>query len=206
MLTFTRTIPKHSRNSDHRFKIFYFGIISYPRYLHIAKKAVDIVNQKGRDAKLIIAGNIIKGDKNYVEKTVLGKSTEHIPWIELSELGKHIVGMDACISPIEKNPQHESGVANKVFQYMFFSKPLLVSNCEPQKRLVESVECGLSYDHESAEELAEKIIWLMDNPDKAKEMGENGRKAILNTYNTDVYGKKIIDLYESVLRKRSAKS
>ena len=34
-----------------------------------------------------------------------------------------------------KNEQHESGVANKIFQYMWAGKPLIVSNCLPQQRM-----------------------------------------------------------------------
>jgi len=191
---------------DDIFRIFYFGIISIPRYLHIAKKAIDIVNESGRKAKLVAAGNIIESDRQFIEQHVLGKNTEHIPWINLEDLGQFIAKMDVCISPIEKNAQHESGIANKVFQYMYFSKPLLVSNCIPQARLVESTQCGFSYTYDDPRQLAEKIIWLIENPKKSIEMGKNGKAAILQKYNIDVFGKRILELYESVLSKNSDNS
>jgi len=188
------------------FRIFYFGIISAPRYLHIVKKAVEIINRSKKKAKLVIAGNIIHGDKQFIKENVLGADTDHIPWINLNELGRYIEPMDVCISPIEKNAQHESGVANKVFQYMYFSKPLLVSDCEPQKRLVESTQCGLAYKYDDSEELAKRILWMIDHPEETLKMGENGRKAIVEKYNTEIFGKEILKLYASVLNKSSESS
>jgi glycosyltransferase involved in cell wall biosynthesis len=203
---FKTELSAESSTNDDVFRIFYFGIISAPRYLHIAKRAVQLINQSGKKARLVVAGNIIHGDKQYISENVLGEDTDHIPWINLNELGKYIGPMDVCISPIEKNPQHESGIANKVFQYMYFSKPLLVSDCEPQKRLVELTRCGLAYKYDDPEELAQKISWMIDHPKERLEMGENGRKAIVEKYNTEVFGKEIIKLYDSVLSNTSASS
>jgi glycosyltransferase involved in cell wall biosynthesis len=199
-------LNSESTAKDGVFRIFYFGIISAPRYLHIAKKAVQIINQSGKKARLVIAGNIIHGDQRYIKENVLGEHTDHIPWIDLSDLGKHIASMDVCISPIEKNAQHESGVANKVFQYMYFSKPLLVSNCDPQKRLVESTQCGLAYRYDDPQELANKISWMIDHPKETFEMGKNGRKAIVEKYNTETFGKEILKLYDAVASKNSESS
>ena len=194
----------HDKASD-EFKIFYFGIVSYARFLHVASRAVKLLNEKGEKVRLVIAGNVIKSDQEYFKTEVLNEFVEHIPWIDLKDLGANVQCMDACISPIEKNAQHESGVANKVFQYMYFGKPVLVSNCIPQQRLIENENCGLVYEYRDNQALADHIKWLIDNPDGARQMGENGRNSILEKYNTGVLGNSLIDLYSKVLRRYSAK-
>jgi glycosyltransferase involved in cell wall biosynthesis len=100
-----------------------------------------------------------------------------------------------CISPIEKNPQHDSGIANKVFQYMLFEKPVLVSNCTPQEDLIKSTDCGLVFESGNRKDFADKTLELYQNDSLRVSMGINGKKAILKTYNLVNYGKKISALY-----------
>ena len=41
-----------------------------------------------------------------------------------------------------------------------------------------------------------KIQWILDHPDEAKEMGENGRKAVLEKYNWESESRKLLSLYK----------
>lgn len=51
------------------------------------------------------------------------------------------------------------------------------------------------------EEIAEKIVWLIENPEKAKQMGRNGRILAEEKFNIDRRIDRIIQLYKEVLRK-----
>ena len=72
----------------------------------------------------------------------------HIPWIDLSELPSYLNSIDICVCPLIKNAQHESGIANKIFQYLFGAKAIIASDCLPQQQLIESFNCGLVYANE----------------------------------------------------------
>jgi glycosyltransferase involved in cell wall biosynthesis len=49
-------------------------------------------------------------------------------------------------------------------------------------------------------EIADAINWIMDNQDKAKKMGENGRKAVEEKYNWEQEGCKLVGIYERLVR------
>jgi glycosyltransferase involved in cell wall biosynthesis len=51
----------------------------------------------------------------------------------------------------------------------------------------------------SPEEIAEKIIYLVDNPDEARHMGMNGRRIVEERFNIEKRVEKIIPIYEEVL-------
>ena len=51
----------------------------------------------------------------------------------------------------------------------------------------------------SPEEIAEKIIYLVDNPDEARHMGMNGRRIVEERFNIEKRVEKIISIYEEVL-------
>jgi len=188
-----------SQKSDDVFRLFYLGVVGHSRGLHIASEAVKLLREKDYAVELHIAGKVHKNDRAYFDKEVLNEFVVHIPWIDLEHLGDHLSKMDIGISPIFKNPQHESGIANKVYQYMLFAKPILVSDCAPQADLAKKEQCGLVHKDQEPTDFAEKVEWLIQNPEECKEMGTRGRAAILNEYNTSIKGQELVRLYKSVL-------
>jgi glycosyltransferase involved in cell wall biosynthesis len=50
-------------------------------------------------------------------------------------------------------------------------------------------------------EIAEKILWLLEHPDIAKQMGTNGRKIVEKKFNLEKRIDKIVEIYEKVLLK-----
>lgn len=180
------------------FCMLYFGLISRRRGLHVAAKAAEILHDKGIVCTLLAIGQVDKKETGYFENEVLNEHVVHIPWINLSELRSYVANADVCISPLIKNAQHESGVANKVYQYMLYEKPLLVSNCAPQKAIVDDFECGLSHESEDPIDFAKQLEYLIQNPKERRRMAQRGKAAVLETYNTAVMGENITKLYDEV--------
>jgi len=184
---------------DNVFRLFYLGVIGYSRGLHVASKAIQTLTSQGYKVELHIAGKVHKNDLEYFYNEVIGDHVIHIPWIHLDKLGDYLSDMDLGISPIFKNPQHDSGVANKVFQYMLFDKPVLVSDSLAQKNLVTSTGCGLVHQDQDYVDFAEKTLWFINNYEERQKMGKRGREAILEKYNTDTMGKELLKIYRSVI-------
>ena len=61
---------------------------------------------------------------------------------------------------------------------------------------------GFLVNPRSPSEIAEKIIWLIDNPEEAKRMGMNGRKLVEEKFDIEKRIKQIISLYEKILGSR----
>ena len=77
--------------------------------------------------------------------------------------------------------------------------PVIASNFPLWKTIVEGNNCGICVDPKDPSQIAEAMIYLRDNPQVAKAMGENGRKAVLEKYNWKNEEKKLIDLYNTLL-------
>ncbi len=87
---------------------------------------------------------------------------------------------------------------NKLYDYMAFRKPVLVSDCRPMKRVVETHRCGLVFRSQDAEDLVEKVLMLR-NPKLRAQMGVNGRKAVEERYNWSVDGKRLVEVVSNLL-------
>lgn len=59
---------------------------------------------------------------------------------------------------------------------------------------------GICVDPLKPEEIAKAIEYLIEHPDEARRMGENGRKAVLEKYNWENESKKFLKLYEEMIR------
>lgn len=182
-----------------RVTLMYFGAVAERRgifdTLNVLQKAIKI----NSNIDLLIIGPIDKADKKLFFRELTKKSlknhVEYIPWIELKELPTYMNISDILLSPLKKNEQHESGIANKIFQYLYGKKPLIVSDCRPQKELVDSFKCGLSYSTQA--EYLNCILVLAKDEQLRNELGNNGFNKLYETFDNDGYEQKLLELYKN---------
>lgn len=96
-------------------------------------------------------------------------------------------------------PNHIEAQPNKLFEYMSAGLPVISSNFEMWKDIIEVNNCGLCVDPMNPKEIAEAILYLILNPTEAKKMGENGYGAVKNKYNWEQEKQKLISFYSKVL-------
>lgn len=181
------------------FILFYFGAIGVRRGLITCFEALAKLADTHPNIKLLLIGPIDKGDqklfKSYMEDPKIKDHIIYFKWKDLSEFPSFVHQSHVGLSPLIKNPQHDSGIANKVFQYMLFKTPVLVSDCTPQLELVEECKCGLVFKNQNVDDLIEKILFLYNHPEEREKMGEIGKKAIMTRYNMVSAGNELDKLY-----------
>ena len=96
-------------------------------------------------------------------------------------------------------PNHIDSQPNKLFECMMFSLPVVASDFPLWKEIVEGNECGLNVDPEDPAKIAQAIEYIIENPNIARRMGENGRKAILEKYNWEMEAGKLLNVYERII-------
>ena len=84
---------------------------------------------------------------------------------------------------------------------MMVGKPVLVSSSAPLKRVVTSVQSGVVFQADNAEDMARKIKQLYLDKASRETMGKNGMNATLHgNLNWDHEQQSLIGLYNKVLR------
>jgi glycosyltransferase involved in cell wall biosynthesis len=187
------------------FLLFYFGAIAERRGIFTTFEALKLLVNRKLDIKLLVIGPVDQADKQRFETCRQDPSLKErvifYPWKDISLLPSYISISDACLSPLIKDDQHDSGVANKIFQYMLFERPIIVSDCEPQAEIIEEDKCGLYFKSGNAADFADNIEQLYFDKTLSKSMGSNGKKAVLEKYNTSEFSKKLIEVYNTLIRK-----
>lgn len=184
------------------FILFYFGVIGERRGIFTCIEALKILVKQYPNIKLLLIGPIDKAIqtrfKTCLENPQIGKNIIHIPWIDVQYLPSYTNSSDVCLSPLLKNNHHDTTIANKIFQYMLFERPLIVSDCKPQQQIIEEENCGLVHKADRPEDLAKKVLMLYENTELRKKMGANGKKAVLEKYNLAVANKNVLKMYQEL--------
>jgi glycosyltransferase involved in cell wall biosynthesis len=180
--------------------LMYFGVVAERRGIFDVLDIIPDLTNENHNIAFLIIGPVDKKDKKrflrLIDAAPLKDKVKYIPWIDMTELKSYLDITDICIAPFKKNPQHESGVANKIFDYMLGGKPVIVSDCGPQKKLIEKYKCGMVF--KNGDELKATIVKLYENPILRNEMGENGYKAIINENNLKLIKHNLANLYLNI--------
>jgi glycosyltransferase involved in cell wall biosynthesis len=99
------------------------------------------------------------------------------------------------------SPHYVNKELTKFFEYMAAGIPIIASNFPVWKNLIEGNECGICVDPLNPQEIANAIQYLIEHPDMTRQMGEKGRKAVLEKYNWETESKKLLQLYEQLCEK-----
>ena len=86
----------------------------------------------------------------------------------------------------------------KLFEYMQAALPVVCTDFSLWQDIMAEYDCGICVNPDDADEVKEAIQRLLDHPDEAQRMGENGRRAVSERYNWECEEAKLIALYKSL--------
>ena len=95
--------------------------------------------------------------------------------------------------------QYSMAGAVKCYEYMANSMPVIMPDFGEWLDFNREHECGINVDVNNGKAVADAIHSLIDNPEKAKTLGENGRRWVEEKYSWQVAFKKLQVLYDEVM-------
>jgi len=103
------------------------------------------------------------------------------------------------IALLDYIPQCKGHIGNlsntKLFEYFLMGLPVVCTNFDFWKDIVEKEYCGICVNPYDVEEVKRAIEQLINNPELAKEMGQNGQRAVIEKYNWKTEESKLLNLY-----------
>lgn len=87
----------------------------------------------------------------------------------------------------------------KMFEYMSAGIPVIASNFPLWRQILEKTECGICVDPLDADAIARAVVYIVADPDRARRMGQNGRRLIEDKFNWANEEIKLIEFYRQLL-------
>jgi len=185
---------------------FYSGVISMERCFDTLVAALIILKEKHPVFQVHLFGPVRFSQTEANELPNYQIVRKHITFFGYTDLrlaipyaSDAIAGI-ALLKPVADYPD---SYTTKLFEYMALKLPVITSDFPLYRSVVEQSDCGFCISPYDAAQLAEKMAWCIENPERAKDMGTNGRKAVESIYNWQNEEKKLLSFYERTLSPRN---
>lgn len=180
---------------DYKYDVAYIGAISRIRGVH------ELVNSLSYSTKysMVMAGSVNEPDfMTLLESSPGWRQVDFRGQVSRQEIKEILSTSKVGVVTFLPAPNHIESQPNKMFEYMSAGLPIVGSHFPLWKIIIEGNECGICVDPSSPKSIYDAVDYILSNPEKAKVMGENGRRAIIERYNWSAESKKLIDFYNTL--------
>ncbi len=172
----------------------YIGSITEPRGIFDMLEILKHV-----DIKLVLAGKFSNKELEAKAKSMPGwEKVEYLGFVGKDQVLRILQRVKIGLVPLHKTEKYLGAYPVKLFEYMNAGIPVIINKIPLWEEIVLGENCGLSVDTTDPQEFAKAIQFFLDNPDKAREMGMNGYRAVREKYNWNIEKQKLLQVYENL--------
>lgn len=114
------------------------------------------------------------------------------------ELVKYIQHSMVSLVPLRGTPVLDTSSPNKLYESLSAGVPVIQNTKGWIKNLLEENNCGYTVDADDERELAQKLIYLADNPEAGKAMGANARALAEKEFDKEILAEKMLQALVTV--------
>jgi len=99
-------------------------------------------------------------------------------------------------------PTHREGIGASILEASAMEKPIIVTNTGGCPEAVDNGKTGILIPLKNVEKLYEAIIYLLNNPEKARQMGISGRQKVLAEFDERFIFDRIKTEYQRLIKEK----
>jgi glycosyltransferase involved in cell wall biosynthesis len=157
----------------------YVGVMGDQEGIDLLLEAArEIVFDRGRDVQFVLVGGgpALEGLKAQARSLGLADHVTFTGRAPDADLFSVLSSADVCVNPDRVNPMNDRSTMNKILEYMAFSKPIVQFDVTEGRYSAQGA--SLYAAPNDTADMAAKILELIDDPERAAEMGRLGRHRV----------------------------
>jgi glycosyltransferase involved in cell wall biosynthesis len=178
----------------------YVGVIGEQEGIDLLLGAMDhIVRELGRkDVQLVIvgAGPQLVSVRQLSQNLGLSDYVTFTGRIDDETLMTILSTADVCVNPDRPNPMNDMSTMNKVMEYMALGKPIVQFDLKEGR--VSAQDSSLYARNTDVADFGDKILELVDDPDRRSAMGAIGRGRVLSELSWSHEAPKLLAAYDAL--------
>ena len=159
-------------------KIVFSGVMYHHRGLDILLEAAPKIVEKISDVKFVLLGDGPEMQKlqDIVKEKELESNVVFEGWVDRDLIPSKIANASIAIGPMKRTTVTENALPIKVLEYMASSLPIIAKDGTLSQDILKDGENGFFVN--DSDDLAEKIIELLQNPSGIDKMGKESLKKV----------------------------
>ncbi len=183
---------KQISKEDNVFRVIFAGGMCLRKGVHYLLRAFAELHLP--NSELILLGGVNDEIRPFFKKYE-GKF-KHLGKVPQSELYRYYSQGSVFVMP-----SLEEGLALVQPQAMACGLPVIATTNTGAEDIVRDEKDGFIIPIRDVEKLKEKLVYLYENPEVCRAMGQSARERVSSGFTWNDYGEKIISIYERVLKK-----
>lgn len=149
--------------------------------------------------RLNLAGERDPGAMEALRLTEGWGSVNDLGWLDRTDIRSLLSRVRVGIVTLLPTPNIIESLPIKMFEYMAAGVPVVASDFPLWKEIIERNQCGVCVDPRDPVAIAAGIRSILDDSDRAEQMGNNGRRAVLEKYSWEREERNLLSMYRSLL-------
>ncbi|MBN3943935.1 MAG: glycosyltransferase family 4 protein [Nostoc sp.] len=201
---FRRMPPNPNYRRGRNYLIGYMGVMGEPEGIdYLLRMVYYIVHKKNRSDihfMLIGSGPMAEKLKNLSKELEVNEFVEFTGFKQGEELLERLSSCDVCVEPSPTSAYNENCTMNKILEYMAMGKAIVQFDLREGRRSAQ--EASLYAKPNDEVEFAEKILELLDFPERREKLGAEGRRRMEEILEWQYQAPKLLDAYDKVWQSR----
>ena len=175
-----RQPPVENLKNGRRYLVGYVGVMGKQEGIDLLLRAVrHIVNDlKREDVQfgLVGGGTELEAMRRYARELGIDAHVTFTGRVPDAEMLAVLNTADVCVNPDIANEMNDKSTMNKIMEYMALGKPIVQFDLTEGR--CSALDASLYAAKNDEVDLARKIVELLDDPSRRKQMGEFGRRRV----------------------------
>jgi len=179
--------------------IGYLGVIGDQEGIDLLLESFKYIVEKRQDVQLAIVGGgtSVESLKALSLQMGLGEYVDFYGRVSDELLVDILNTADVCVNPDRPTTMNQLSTMNKIMEYMALQKPIVQYDLKEGR--FSAQQASLYADNTNTTDFAEKVMWLLDNPEERKKMSAFGYSRVVRELSWEFESKVLIDFYKRLL-------
>ena len=192
--------PKTDLKQGRKYLVGYVGVMGKQEGIDLLLETVRVlVHEKGRQDihfGLVGGGTSLDEMKELAGKLGVDDYVTFTGRVSDADLLDMLNTADVCVNPDVANAMNDASTMNKIMEYMALAKPIVQFDLTEGRYSAQ--DASLYARHNDPHDMADKIVALLDDPERRKKMGEFGRNRVINELEWKYEAPKLLAAYDSL--------
>ena len=188
--------PVENIKRGYKYMVGYLGVIGQQEGIEYLLEAAKYIKEHDNNVfwGIVGGGPHLEALKKQAHDMGLDDCVEFTGRAPDKQMLEYLNTADVCVNSDKYNSMNDKSTMNKILEYMALAKPIVQFDLTEGRYSAQ--EACLYAKNNDAEDMAKKIMELLDNPELRKKMGAYGRNRVVNELSWEHTSKALLEGYD----------